>query len=59
MSEPVEVVKESESPGTMIDRMFKEAIALAYKRGVADGVKSAIDEVNQKIAEHNKTQAKT
>ena len=57
MAESVEVVKESESPGVMIDRMFQEAIALAYKRGVADGVKSAIDEVNLKIAKRNKQQA--
>ncbi len=54
MSEPVE----DKSPGEMVDKMIQEAIALAYKRGVADGVKSAIDEVNLKIAKHNKTQAK-
>ena len=47
--------EEVKSPGTMVDEMFKEAIALAYKRGYA----AAVKEVNESIAKHNKQQTKS
>ena len=40
---------EEQSPGTIVDTMFKDAIETAYKRGFADGAKSAVDKINESI----------